>query len=312
VVHGRTFFDLREQLARALLSYPDYRRWVLGKLAADSAEDLQDLRERFRRRAPGASNEAIELALAQSEEGRRIRDRASNPSPLDLTRHLSAWLGDIPAIELFERWETERIHGLLAQHPAGADPGIFAKRWRALRDVLFAPSYARELTLLTPAHDPRLDRIGFFRVILPRPGWYQSRIRDEQNHPGWTDLPFDLVPERPMAYRAVDWLLIEHPDLADHLRTHGYRVAGLDYSSFAKPRKQTPRRAFRQTRVAVDLAAVPGRMRVEFDLERHDVDAVRTKLVGLRIAVDGDPVMETLASAAQDRAQLGVLADAAR
>jgi len=312
VVHGRTFFDLRERLARGLFSYPDYRRWVLDKLAEETEEDMQDLRERFRRRAPSASDEAIELALAQSEEGRRIRDRAENPSPLDLTRHLAAWLGDVPALELFERWETERIDGLLADDPPGSDVEVFAERWSALRSLLFAASYARELTLLTPAYDPGLDRIGFYRVVLPRPAWYQARIRNYRNHPGWTDLPFDLVPERPMAHVAFDWLLIENPDVADHLRSQGYRVTGLDYSSFAKPRKQSPEKAFRQTRVAVDLAASQGRIRVEFDLERQDLDVAQTRMVGLRLAVDGDPVMETLASAAQDREQLGVLADAGR
>ena len=312
VVHGRTFFDLRERLATALFSYPDYRRWALEKLAAEAAADLDDLRERYRRRAPTASDEAIELALEQSEEGRAIRDRASNPSPLDLTRHLSAWLGDVPVIDLFERWEAERIEALLAGTTTAPDWTDFAERWEALRKLLFASSYTRELTLLTPAHDRRGDRIGYYRVILPRPAWYHNRIRNYRNHPGWTDLPFDLVPEQPLAYRSIAWLASEFPDLTDRLQSGGYRVRAVDYDSFAKPRKQSPLKALHRARVVVDFTTDHGRLRVEFDLERDDGESSETKLIDMRMAVEGDPVMETLAAAARDRTTPRVLAHAGR
>ena len=279
VVHGRTFFDLRE---------------------------------RYRRRAPTASDEAIELALEQSEEGRAIRDRASNPSPLDLTRHLSAWLGDVPVIDLFERWEAERIEALLAGTTTAPDWTDFAERWEALRKLLFVSSYTRELTLLTPAHDRRGDRIGYYRVILPRPAWYHNRIRNYRNHPGWTDLPFDLVPEQPLAYRSIAWLASEFPDLTDRLQSGGYRVRAVDYDSFAKPRKQSPLKALHRARVVVDFTTDHGRLRVEFDLERDDGESSETKLIDMRMAVEGDPVMETLAAAARDRTTPRVLAHAGR
>jgi len=312
LVHGRTFFDLRERLAVALFSMKDYRQWALAKLAEEAETDLLDLRDLFRRRAPTATDEAIDEAIELSEEGRRIIERAKNPAPLDLARHLSAWLGDLAALDLFERWESERIEASLHREPTDQDRERFVGRWGALRDLLFASSYTRELTLLMPAHDPRDDRIGYYRVILPRPAWYQTRIRNYKNHPGWSDLPFDLVPDRPLAYSAFAWLASEHPDVADHLQRRDYRVTAVDYRSFAKPRKQSPLKALRQVRVAVELASDPGRLRIEFDLERDADQASETTLVDMRLAVDGDPVFEALASAARERATPRVLADSGR
>ena len=296
----------------ALFSLPDYRQWALGKLAAEAEADLLDLRERFRRRVPTATDEALDDAIEQSEEGRRIRDRASNPSPLGLSRHLSAWLGDIPANDLFERWESDRIEALLVGGVTAADRALFEKRWEALRELLFAPSYARELTLLTPVHDRRSDRIGYFRVILPRPAWYLTRVRNYQKHPGWTDLPFDLVPDRPMAFRSFAWIANEVPGLADQLRSRNYRVTAVEYDSFAKPRKQSPVRALRQARVAVQFASDHGRLQVEFDLERKDPKSTETKVIDVRLSAEGDPVIEALASEARDRAAPRILADAGR
>jgi len=312
LVHGRTFFDLRERLAVALFSLPDYRQWALDKLAAEAETDLLDLRERFRRRVPTATDEALDDAIEQSEEGRRIRDRASNPSPLGLSRHLSAWLGDVPANDLFERWESDRIEAFLVDGATAADRALFEKRWEALRELLFASSYTRELTLLTPVHDRRSDRIGYFRVILPRPAWYQTRVRNYQKHPGWTDLPFDLVPGRPMAFRSFAWLANEVPGLADQLRSRDYRVAGVEYDSFAKPRKQSPVRALRQARVAVRFASDHGRLQIEFDLEQAGGKSTETTLVDVRLSAEGDPAIEALASAARDRVSSRILADAGR
>jgi hypothetical protein len=309
VVHGRTFFDLRERLAVALFSMPAYRGWALDRLAAEADTDLRDLRERFRRRVPSATEAALDDALEQSEEGRRIRDRASNPSPLDLSRHLSAWLGDVPANDLFERWESERIEAFMLG-TTGPDDGSFSDRWEALRELLFAPSYTRELTLLTLAHDRRTDRIGFYRVVLPRPAWYLARIRNYQNHPGWTDLPFDLVPDRPVAFRSFARLADDVPRLVDELRSRDYRVVAVEYDSFAKPRKQSPVRALRQARVAVELASEDGRLRIEFDVERDGSDSSETTLVDVRLTAEGDPVIEALAAAARDRTKARILAEA--
>jgi hypothetical protein len=89
-------------------------------------------------------------------------------------------------------------------------------------------------------------------------------------------------------------------------------VTAVDYRSFAKPRKQSPLKALRQVRVAVELASDPGRLRIEFDLERDADQASETTLVDMRLAVDGDPVFEALASAARERTTPRVLADSGR
>jgi hypothetical protein len=300
VVHGRTFFDLRERLAVALFCYPDYRQWALDHLAREAEADLQDLRERYRRQVADASDAAIDLAIEQSEEGRAILRRADNPSPLDLARHLAGWLGDVPAVELFEHWEARWIEGLVDGRPTAAERDAFAENWAALYDLLFVPSYARELTLLRPAVDRNLDRIGFYRVVLPRPSWFYRRVRNEQSHPGWSDLPFDLFPDEPLAFGAFERLADDTPELVRHLRRRNYRVTAVDYRSYAKPRKQSPVAALRRVRVSVDFATLDSSLRIEFDLQR-DRDSSETTLADLRFSVEGDPDLQALASGVRDR-----------
>ena len=52
LLNGRTFFEVRPQLARGLFSYPEYREWVLAKLQQEARRKLDQLAEEFRRRAP--------------------------------------------------------------------------------------------------------------------------------------------------------------------------------------------------------------------------------------------------------------------
>ena len=79
--------------------------------------------------------------------------------------------------------------------------------------VLRLPSYTRTLTLLAPVRDTREDRVGFWRIVLPRVGWFRSRTRG-YHHGDLADLPLDLVPDRPLAYWLVTRLLDDDPDLA--------------------------------------------------------------------------------------------------
>ncbi|HXV75471.1 MAG TPA: hypothetical protein VD788_04065, partial [Candidatus Polarisedimenticolaceae bacterium] len=288
VVHGRTFFDLRERVATALFRYPDYRDWALDRLADEARAELEALERRYRTRIPGASDEAIERAVRLSQDGRRIRERAVNPTPRDLSRHLAAWLGDLPAQRLLADWEARRIDELVRRPgPTPADDG-FVDQWLALRQLLFVPSYARELTPLVLTRSPDGDRIGFYRIVLPRPGWFYSRVRNYRDHAGASDLPFDLIPDRPAAFETMRELLADQPDLVRHLAAAGYRVRAIDYRSRLKPRKQRPDRALDELRVALELAVDERLISLELDLRTAASPTRPCPLLALRATSQGD------------------------
>ena len=291
LVNGRTFFDLRAGLATALFAHPDYRGFALGVLHREAERDLEDLRERYRRRVPGAEASAIETAALESEAGRRILARADRPSPADLTRLLAAWLGDVPAQELLERWESSRLDELLAGRSGAETAGRFAEAWAALRSVLFVPTYAREITLLVPVHDRLQDRIGYYRIVLPRVGWMVSRLQNFERH---ADLPLDLLPEQPLAYRAMEQILEARPELAAHLAHGDYRVRSLVYESRLPPRKRTPRLAFREARATLVIDGREGATTLELDLAQTRTTGAAVEIAGVRASSEGDPILASL------------------
>jgi hypothetical protein len=297
--HGRAFFDLRPQLARGLFLTPELRDWVLERLGAEAQRDLDELAARFRRRAPDSAEAAIRRAVADSDEGRRIAQRASAPTDADLERYLAAWLGDVAAHDLFVRWEALRLERELAQAAPFAEAESFRAEWKALRDLLFVPSYARVLALLSPVYDRETQRIGFWRVVLPRPGWIERRLRRQSGSSEWRDLPLDLVPDRPLGYRVAEHLLGERPDVLAHLREAGYRVRSVAYELPAKPYRQNPRTAFRRARVRLVLegpaaGAAERRLEVEAEVFQQG-DTGPSQLAFARVDARGDPVLEAWA-----------------
>ncbi|MDX1388852.1 MAG: hypothetical protein R3344_06655, partial [Acidobacteriota bacterium] len=246
LTHGSRFLEMRPRIARALYAHDEYREWVLERLRLEADAAMEALEERYRRQFPDVPDAAIREAARLSEEGQEILLRASAPTEVDLQRHFTAWLGDIPAHALFVRWEIEQINALL-RSTSEPELGQAVERWQELRRLFFVPSYARVLTLLTLTHDPATDRIGFWRVILPRPGWLEARIKGYRNHEEYTDLPLDLVPDQPLGLWTVANLEDHRPDLADRVRTS--RLTSIDYELTAKPRHHNPQTGFRETRV---------------------------------------------------------------
>jgi hypothetical protein len=280
IFHGRTFLEMRPRLAHALFLTDEYRTWTMDRLQAEARAELQALERRLQRRVPQYSAEAVHAAVLLSPEARRIEERARMPREADLQRYLAAWLGDIPTHDLFVRWEIERINrALLQEGPAFGD--AFIEEWRALRRLFFVPSYARVLALLTPVYDPDRDVIGFYRAVLPRPGWFLPRLRGYTKHPDWVGLPLDLLPEQPLGYWTLEMIRVARPALGRMLREQNYRVVELSYESLQKARKQNPRRVFRHTRVKIELAPAteaPGAtqgftLRVQADLTSKPDDA---------------------------------------
>lgn len=219
---GSSFFDLRLRLAHGLYLIPAYRAW------ADAA---------FAREAEMAGR------------------RGAGPSEEDLARRLAAWLGDMPASELFARWEARSIERLLRSGPEATASDAFVERWRALRRVFFAPSYARVLTLLSPVRDLAADRIGYYRIVLPRPAWILPRLQNWKNRSDFTNLPMDLVPDLPFGYLVTRRLLEERPRLAEELAARGELAGSVDYELLGKPATRDPERAFARCRVLVKMDA---------------------------------------------------------
>ena len=164
------------------------------------------------------------------------------------------------------RWELE----LANRERSGplASWSEVVERWSAARRLFFVPSYTRVLAILSPTYDPRVDRIGFWRVVLPRPGWLMPRVQGYKRHPEYTDLPLDLVPDLPFGLWVLRELRRSPERLPEPWRGRELRVRSLSYSLLGIPRKQGPDRAFRDLRVTIELAAAtaPDVLVLEADL----------------------------------------------
>jgi len=253
LVHGITFLEVRTVLAEVLFQRPDYRAWVMARLETEADRELAALEKEFRALAPPGMPEEDLLALVRgSPEGQEILRWAETPTAVDLTDHLAAWLGDIPAHDLLVRWEERRIDRRLQDPSAGFEAA--ADEWRRLRSVLELPSHARVLALFSPVHDEASDRIGFWRIVLPRPSWMARRVAGRKDDPAFGVPPLDLVPRLPLALWSVDAILADRPELERRLRDGGHRVASISYELLGKSRDHSPLKAFAETRLTILLA----------------------------------------------------------
>ncbi len=300
LVHGQTFLEIRPRLARAQFARPDYREWVLDRIGRDARREMEELKARFDRLAPGRTDAQLEQAVRLSEEGAAIRLRAETPSEVDLQRYLAAWLGDISASELFARWEIERANRWLRDPGSSTSLDAFLGPWRGARKLFFVPSHARTLTLLSAVHDRELDAVGYWRVVLPRPGWQRLRTQATRRSPDWYHVPLDLVPDLPFGFWLLDRLASEQAGLVEHLRHEGYRVADIAYELLAKPYRQDPERAFRAARVLIDVRRDGGNRGRLLLSARLGIDkgAESPRLDHLELEVEGDEALERLARAA--------------
>jgi hypothetical protein len=256
--HGKLFFEVRSTLARALFTYPEYRAWVRDRLRDDARAELNALKERFRRYAPHRKDAVLDEVVRLSREGSAVLRRSEQPSEVDLQGYLAAWLGDISAHDLFVRWETDEISALVRGDPDASAFHSFRDRWREVRRVFFVPSYARILTLLTPVFDPEQGRIGYWRVVLPRPSWALRRVKGYRKRTDYADLPLDLVPDLPLAYWAVDRARTEHPEIFEQLRGEGSHTVAVRYALRGKAYRHDAKRGFRETRVEIDFRPADG------------------------------------------------------
>jgi hypothetical protein len=247
---GDSFLEMRPRLARALYARPDYRDWVLDRLRRESEVAMAELEEHYRHRFPDTPEDLLKQVVRETDEGQEILAFARAPTEIDLQRYLGAWLGDVSAHDLFVGWEIELVNRALTSSEPTDFEATF-ERWDALRHVLFVPSYARVLALSAPGYDPARDRVGYWRVVLPRPTWLRLRVKDYERRPDVADLPLDLVPDQPFALWVVGQLERSRPALVETWRKQGYRVRSIDYELTAKAREQNLAQAFQEHRITV-------------------------------------------------------------
>jgi len=247
---GASFLEVRSRLARALYARPDYRYWVLDRLRRDSEVAMADLEEVYRRRFPDTPEEVLKEVVRETDEGREILDLARAPAEIDLQRYLGAWLGDVSAHDLFVGWEVELVNRALAfTEPSDFEAAL--EPWESLRNVLFVPSYNRVLALLTPGYDPERDRIGYWRVVLPRPSWLGARVHGLPGEGDLAEVPLDLIPNRPFALWLVGYLKRSRPDLVEGWREKGYRIRSIEYELTGEAGEHNAAQAFREHRITV-------------------------------------------------------------
>jgi hypothetical protein len=167
--------------------------------------------------------------------------------------------------------------------------------------VFWVPSYGRILVPLRPVRDDAGNRIGFWRVVLPRTSWMDARVEGRADDADWSGLPLDLVPDLPLGHWLVGRVLDLEPELARRLSQlgAGRLEVELGYRSLVKPYRQNPEHAFDRSRVEVRIVAGPGsELMLTADVQL-DGDERRPVLVALAIEGRGDGALEALADAVE-------------
>jgi len=284
--NGRTALAVRPQLAVALAERPEYAAHARDRTVEEARLELDDRAARLARSSHGLTPERVRQALAESPEGRAILVRAERPGPRDLERHLAAWLGDLPAADVFRSWELDAVARVFAGDTTGTPS--FDEAYRAAYRLFFAPSYARILTPLVLGRDPTNGAVGFWRIVLPRAAWIGLRKKGYDEHVEYGRIPLDLLPDRPLGVWLAERLTTAHPDLVRTLRTAGLVPAELDYESLVKPRQRDPGRAYDRARVTLRLAdAREGALVLIADLDRDGPEAAPSvRAVEVRSAAD--------------------------
>ena len=256
--NGWSWLEFRRALALALAQREDYRSSVDRGLAAEADRALESLRERVRKAAPELASERIDEIARTSPAGQAIVERAARPGARDLARFLGAWLGDVSAADLLAAWEARAITASLAGE-RGAD---LAADYEALRRLFFVPSYARVLVPLVPGRDPTLGRIGFWRIVLPRSEHMLWRVKGWKGNDEVGNLPFDLVPPRPLGILAIESRARADPDSIARLRREGFTANAVRYEPLGPPYRRDPVHAFDHVRVTVEFKNGSERMTI--------------------------------------------------
>jgi hypothetical protein len=214
LVDGETFLAEQPWVAYALLQYPSYREWAVGRLREDLSRQLDALKQEFRSKLPAATpdwpeeelQKLAERATLSSPEGHRMDLRSRNPESRDLQGYVASWLGDLPAQSLFVEWEQRMIRAYLAD-PSSEFVEEARERWARVRRWLALPQWNRVVTPLVLTYDPTGNRLGYWRIVLPQASFLRLRTGVV-----WWDwekdvkVPYDLIPREPLGLLAMERL----------------------------------------------------------------------------------------------------------
>lgn len=253
LLHGTTFLEMRPRIARAFMSQPGYGDWAMARLETWIESDIDLLEARYQKLFPDYSAEAVRIASRNSDDAKAIRARLEAPAEVDLQPFLAAWLGDIESFTLFEAWERRAINQWLERSTTNETFNGFVDGWRKLRDLLSVPSNARVVAPLVPLYEAECDCVGFYRIVLPRPGLMRERTREHS--PFFQGPRLDVASKLPFGYALLQALNEQIPGIIERLRTAGYGVFSIDYELLGPPEFHDPVRAFRETRVRMEFVA---------------------------------------------------------
>jgi hypothetical protein len=213
LVDGATFLAEQPWIAYALLQYPSYREWAVGRLREDLSSQLNALKQEFRSNLPAATpswpeeeiQKLAERAALSSPEGHRMDLRSRNPESRDLQGYVSSWLGDVPAQSLFLDWEQKLIRAYLAD-PSSDFVQKARARWARARRWLALPQWNRVVTPLILTYDPTGRRLGYWRIVLPQPSFIRIRTGLVWDWERGVKVPYDLIPREPLGLLAMERL----------------------------------------------------------------------------------------------------------
>lgn len=189
VVEGKTAIDWQEVLGSTLaFAYADYAKWAGERRSAEIEEEL----ERVLALDPSVPAETRSIVRAAIDAKSRERGLWEE------WMFLGGTLGDVELQAVgreIDRRLAQRVidASLVSKEEAQLASADANTMWERL--VAFFPPAVpvRTLTPLVPSYSADLDRIGFWRVVLPMEHmWKRSR-----------PLPQDFLPEVPLATRAI-------------------------------------------------------------------------------------------------------------
>ena len=311
--HGRTFFDLQTRPGRR---HSSFARTIGLGFSPSCREEAERESRRTRAALPSAGFPTPRKLPRSSpfyipRKGRLLPGAGRNtvrPGPVSLSRGLA---------RRHLRSRAVRALGggrVCSRSWRAGQPGSSRSRCSSAgarcAGSSSPASYTRTLTLLSPIRDPHeSDRIGFYRIVLPRAAWYLPRVKGYKRHVGWADMPNDLVPNLPLAHWAVGRILARRPELGTYLQDHRFQVDSLAYELLSYPGKQVPHAVFRKTRIVLVLRSPDRepelRLTVHADMLLLGKKEERKTpiLDALRLNAEGDPALIALAQSVEAEIQ---------
>lgn len=282
IVNGRTLLDLRPELALAMARSREHRKFAMQRLEERRERRIDERVAMLTKARPALDPAEVRRWILESETGGA--GESFEPTAYDLQPFLSAWLGDVAAHDMFVAWELQKLQAKIANAEGLVDG------WVAMHRIFQLSSYSRILAPLLPGWDPQERRLGFWRIVLPRPSWMLPRLRTHNRNSDWADLPMDLIPDRPFAFELLQEIRRREPAALSGIGS----ILSLEYELDGKHYKRDARRAFRSFLIRLEyLSTHPDsaaqRMQVELPVTLREPSAPLT-------GIDLGPILRALDS----------------